>query len=588
MSDLVELHFSYSVPDILVEKITVSKPYQSYNARGNPTSFGIDARLPEMELARTLKSSDFYLLRGKLEDTLRTWEGKYRRHLEMQHKEKRASSVDDMNREAQQVIDELRSVLSHTLGVNDAVDWDAIRRKDAFRIKPKELCGDNGRCEFITFSSYGRPASFERVDAPSEPKIADVRREYHPLTRVLRRRSIRNEFTRRRELWQQKAQEIEKENGTREALFAELDKTFGEAKQRFEEEKERDNRRLDDVRSRYSDGDPKAIEEYCDLVLNSSQYPEYFPRDWILEYRTASRTIIVAYELPSPVTLPKIKSYKYVKARDEIVAQQMTAAELKQNYESLIYQICIRTLHELFEADVVDGIDMVAFNGTVTHVNPATGITETKVILSVAADKAEFTTFDLAKVDARATFKHLKGVAAASLIELTPIPPVIQLDTTDKRFIEGKAIVGALNESVNLAAMDWEDFEHLIRELFEKEFAVSGGEVRVTQASSDGGVDAIAFDPDPIRGGKIVIQAKRYTNTVGVAAVRDLYGTLMNEGATKGILVTTSDYGKDSYAFAKDKPITLLNGSNLLALLEKHGHRARINVGEAKRLRQSE
>jgi len=25
----------------------------------------------------------------------------------------------------------------------------------------------------------------------------------------------------------------------------------------------------------------------------------------------------------------------------------------------------------------------------------------------------------------------------------------------------------------------------------------------------------IAFDPDPIRGGKIVIQAKRYTNVVG-------------------------------------------------------------------------
>ena len=82
--------------------------------------------------------------------------------------------------------------------------------------------------------------------------------------------------------------------------------------------------------------------------------------------------------------------------------------------------------------------------------------------------------------------------------------------------------------------MDWEDFEHLIRELFEKEFSVNGGEVKVTQASRDGGVDAVAFDPDPIRGGKIVIQAKRYTNTVGVSAVRDLYGTVLNEGATKG------------------------------------------------------
>jgi len=28
-----------------------------------------------------------------------------------------------------------------------------------------------------------------------------------------------------------------------------------------------------------------------------------------------------------------------------------------------------------------------------------------------------------------------------------------------------------------------------------------------------------------------VIQAKRYANTVGVSAVRDLYGTLMNDGS---------------------------------------------------------
>mgnify|MGYP003514069371 FL=1 len=124
----------------------------------------------------------------------------------------------------------------------------------------------------------------------------------------------------------------------------------------------------------------------------------------------------------------------------------------------------------------------------------------------------------------------------------------------------------------------------LIRELFEKEFSQYGGEVKVTQASRDGGVDAVAFDPDPLRGGKIVIQAKRYTNTVRVSAVRDLYGTVMNEGATKGILVTTADYGPDAYEFAKGKPLTLLNGSNLLHLLEKHGHKAKIDLKEAKQI----
>ena len=118
--------------------------------------------------------------------------------------------------------------------------------------------------------------------------------------------------------------------------------------------------------------------------------------------------------------------------------------------------------------------------------------------------------------------------------------------------------------------------------MFEKEFNQSGGEVKITRASKDGGVDAVAFDPDPIRGGKIVIQAKRYTNTVGLSAVRDLYGTVLNEGANKGILVSTADYGPDAYSFAKDKPITLLDGGNLLHLLQKHGHKARIDLREAK------
>jgi restriction system protein len=58
----------------------------------------------------------------------------------------------------------------------------------------------------------------------------------------------------------------------------------------------------------------------------------------------------------------------------------------------------------------------------------------------------------------------------------------------------------------------------------------------------------------------------------------------MNEGATKGILVSTADYGSDAYNFAKDKPLTLLNGSNLLHLLEKHGHKAIIDLKEAKRI----
>jgi restriction system protein len=62
----------------------------------------------------------------------------------------------------------------------------------------------------------------------------------------------------------------------------------------------------------------------------------------------------------------------------------------------------------------------------------------------------------------------------------------------------------------------------------------------------------------------------------------------MNEGAVKGILVTTANYSSDSYEFAKDKPITLISGNNLLHMLQKHGYQARIDLEEAKKLMNEE
>lgn len=196
----------------------------------------------------------------------------------------------------------------------------------------------------------------------------------------------------------------------------------------------------------------------------------------------------------------------------------------------------------------------------------------------------EFEAVDLSRVDPKACFKSLKGVSASSLAALAPVAPVMNLSREDRRFIDARATANTLDDATNLASMDWEDFEHLVREVFEKEFLSRGGEVRVTQSSSDGGVDAVAFDPDPITGGKFIIQAKRYTRTVGVSAVRDLYGTMQHEAASRGILVTTADYGPDAYSFANNKPITLMTGANLLHLLGKHGIRAKIDLRAARKV----
>ena len=577
----------FTIPQSLMNKVDISDVYRNYNNRGTPTSFGIDLNFFELGLSKSIKSSDFYLLRGKIESTLQSWEKIYQRHIDTLYKEDRSTSVDGMNEELQSTINILNNILSHTLEVDDTVDWDILKRNDAFRIISGDLFDGIDKPDYIEFNSYGRPVNFQKLPIPRQPSFEHIKNSYGFFTKTFRTSVIQKDYEKRVSKWKSYREQVEEDNKQREELYNKITAIYKIKKEEFKKERKHDNDTIEAFKLRYENADPEAIEEYSDLVLSNSTYPDLFPRNWTLEYRPENHMIVVDYDLPSPDHLPEVESYRYIKSRDEISEKKLTDTTRKKLYDSVIYQICIRTIHELFEADITNAIETAAFNGIVTHINPATGQKETKVIISVSANKAEFETFDLSQIDPKSTFKFLKGVSASTLFDLTPIPPVIKIEKSDKRFIERKDVAHQIDKSINLAAMDWEDFEHLVGEIFEKEFASNGGEIRVTQASSDGGVDAIAFDPDPIRGGKIVIQAKRYTNIVGVAAVRDLYGTVMNEGAIKGILVTTSDYGKDSYEFAKDKPLTLLNGSNLLSLLEKHGHRARINIAEAKKLQRT-
>ena len=339
---------------------------------------------------------------------------------------------------------------------------------------------------------------------------------------------------------------------------------------------------LNEVHENYSKREPESIEHISNLILSNSEYHENFPQDFELEYNPENKILIIEYQLPSLEDIPTLKEVKYIQTRDEFTEKHITKTQLNKLYDDILYHITLRTVHELYEAHETDVLDAIIFNGHVNSIDPATGQKTNACVLSIQANKEEFDEINLAMVEPKACFKKLKGVGSSKLHSLTPIPPLVKLDREDSRFTDSYSVVEGIDEGYNLAAMDWEDFENLIREIFEQAYASTGGEVKITQASRDGGIDAVIFDPDPLRGGKTVVQAKRYTNVVGVSAVRDLYGTLMNEGANKGILVTTSDYGPDAYRFASNKPLQLINGSNLLYLLEQYGYKARIDLQEAK------
>ncbi|MGC2111668.1 MAG: restriction endonuclease [Candidatus Korobacteraceae bacterium] len=472
--------------------------------------------------------------------------------------------------ECQRAMLQMERVLRDGIEADHCLDWDALKDRSAFSV-PKPA-----------------PPVMGQVPVPPDINKFDPHFNWFeyllPPLKRRRREQADHRFREAESDWVAFKQNIEQQNARSLAEHEEALRVWEVKLLGFRAAQTAQHREIELRRARYLEKDHVALHEYWETVLSNSEYPDTFPRSFLIEYLSESRTLIVEYALPSIACLPSVKEVKYIQARSSFQETAVSQAWLNKTYDELLYQIALRTLHELFQSDEAGALDGVVFNGWVNSVDKATGQDVNACILSIQVNKAEFMAVNLAQVEPKACFKKFKGVSAAKLTELTPVRPVLQLNKEDRRFISPYEVAGSLDSSSNIAAMDWQDFENLIREIFEKEFSQNGGEVKITQASRDGGVDAVAFDPDPIRGGKIVIQAKRYTNTVSVSSVRDLYGTVLNEGAMKGILVTTADYGRDAFEFAKDKPLTLISGNELLYLLQKHGHRVRIDLQEARRL----
>src|SRR5262249_34329412 len=124
--------------------------------------------------------------------------------------------------------------------------------------------------------------------------------------------------------------------------------------------------------------------------------------------------------IPPPDALPAVKEYRYVRAKDEIVATPLTAKAQKDRYNSAVQQVALRNLHEGFEADRSGKIHSIALTVGVKRISPATGQPEFVPLVIVAADRETFNSFDLTGVVPAATLKHLGAAVSKAPFDLTP------------------------------------------------------------------------------------------------------------------------------------------------------------------------
>ena len=172
------------------------------------------------------------------------------------------------------------------------------------------------------------------------------------------------------------------------------------------------------------------------------------------------------------------------------------------------------------------------------------------------------------------------------IIDLLPHDPKIALDALYAYFLahiqllpdgrlsgldEAMALIRAKFINVShpsslLLELDPYQFEHLIDALYSE----MGYDTILTQKTHDGGRDVIAEKKGICESEKLLVQCKRQKKNVGVTEIRALLGIVSNEKATKGVLVTTSEFTAPAKKFANENArLELVGQKDLQQLLNK-------------------
>lgn len=115
----------------------------------------------------------------------------------------------------------------------------------------------------------------------------------------------------------------------------------------------------------------------------------------------------------------------------------------------------------------------------------------------------------------------------------------------------------------SIAALGWRHFEQLVGEAFRRQ----GYTVEETGlGGADGGIDLILRKDSR----RVLVQCKQWRRRqIPVNVVREMYGLLAHHNADEVKIVCMGTYTRDAANFARDKPIELVGGEELLRMVRE-------------------
>jgi restriction system protein len=160
---------------------------------------------------------------------------------------------------------------------------------------------------------------------------------------------------------------------------------------------------------------------------------------------------------------------------------------------------------------------------------------------------------------------HQKESSSQSIPGVLEVAPLESIESGYTRL--RSALADELLERVKKCSSKF--FEELVVELlFTMGYGGSREDARAVGRSHDGGVDGV-IKQDKLGLDSVYIQAKKWNSPVGQPVVAQFNGNLDRHKASKGVIITTSDFTPEAKEFIErvGKKIILVNGSTLVGLM---------------------
>ncbi len=313
-------------------------------------------------------------------------------------------------------LERIQNILRPALNAKHAIDWEKLKRNDKY-LEPK-------------------PAELVYVEYPREPKRTDTRYQLTPgnteiIVKVVeeqKARAAHELYLRDYAAWAEAVKQVEFENQRRYAESMAAIEQWNDGLVKHRRTLAEHNDAVSKRKTGYESLLPEAVEDYFRRILSASQLPENFCRQFDLQYVPEAKILIIEHSLPAPEELPRVKEVKYLKARSEFAEVPLSDTGFNRIYSDVLYQICLRTLYELFDADTANALSAVAFSGWVKAAGGTNGAGSKICVISVPAEKEKFQALNLWDTDAKACFKALKGAGNPRFNALMSVKPALRVN----------------------------------------------------------------------------------------------------------------------------------------------------------------